>query len=422
MRWRLSVLMFLQYSAPGALLPLFSLRLQELGFSPLEMGYVCSTQALAALIAPFIVGQIADRWYAAERCLAICALLAGTLLWFLAELNSPGAVFATCLAFWLVMVPVFQLGTALSFAQLTSPRRDFGPIRMWGTVGWMVPGWLLGYWFTNPGWLCDVMSHLRPSMPHSELADAFRLAGLLTFLLSIYALTLPHTPPRRHSGAWLAPLAALQLLRRRSFAVFCICAFGVCVTIPFTSQLTPLLLEHQGTPRPWIGPTLTIAQSTEVILLALLPMLLTRFGFRATQLAGLAAWALALAILTAGQPPWLVIGSLALNGLCICCFLVAGQVFVNSRCRGDIRVSAQGLLTFVTGSGMVVGNLLVGWVRGQADGEFPPTFAVSAVIAVMLLIVFYAGFAEEGVVAAPALSVEPVDAEGLVVPPSPAAE
>lgn len=396
MRLRLSVLMFLQFAACGAMVPLFSLRLTELGFTPAETGLACATQALAALIAPLLVGQIADRWFPAERCLAVCSLTASGLLWVLADLTEPVSVVLVTQAFWLVMVPAFTLGTSLSFAHLAEPRRDYGPVRMWGTVGWVVPGWLLGYWLSNPEWLMELVRSVAPSRTAGSLADAFRLGGVFAFVLGLYALTLPHTPPLRHPGiSWLAPLAALRLLRGRGFAFLALGTFGVCLTMPFVTQINPLFLEHLGIPRPLIQPTLTIGQGTEMLGLLMLPLLLSRFGQQATMRFGVTAWVLALAVLTLGQPTGLVVASLGLGGLCVCCFLVAGQVYVNSRASADVRASAQALLTFVTGMGALAGNLVAGWVRGLMGGEFRPTYAVGAALAVSTALVFFLGFNDD---------------------------
>jgi MFS family permease len=384
LRRRLSLLMFLQYAPQGAFVPLFSLRLQELGFSPVEIGGVCATQALAAFAA-LAAGQLADRWFPAQRCLAVCALLAGTLLWILAGLTGFASVLTASLVLWLMLGPVNTLGTSLTFAHLPAPERDFGRVRLWGTVGWVAAGWLVGAWLSRPAWLFG-------GVAGSGLADAFRVAGLLALALAGYALTLPHTPPQRRGGAGLAPLAALRLLRQRDLAVYWACAFGVWVTLAFTTQVAPLLLEHEGIPRAWVGPTLTLSQSMEIASLAVLPVLLLRLGIRGTMLLGLGAWAVLLGVLTLGEPLWLVVSSLSLNGLCICCFLVAGQVFVNRRARGDIRVSAQAVLTLGNGLGLLTGNLLVGWVRRQVDQQFAPTFAVGAGLAVLLVVVFFLGF------------------------------
>jgi hypothetical protein len=258
----------------------------------------------------------------------------------------------------------------------------------------MAAGWLLGYWLANPAWLGRWAGGLRPGRPcgaWSELADAFRLGGVLSFVVAGYALTLPHTPPRRGPGG-PAPLAALGLLRGWPFAVYCACTLGVCATLSITTQGTPLLLKQLGVPDPWLTPTLTLAQVTEVLSLAVLPMLLLRLGVRGTMLVGLGAWTAALGVLAVGRPVGLIIGSLGFNGLCITGFLVAGQVFVNRQARGDLRASVQALVTFVNGLGMLAGNLLVGLLRRQAGGGLPQVFAVGAAIMACLLLVFVVGF------------------------------
>src|SRR5207248_328690 len=253
--------------------------------------------------------------------------------------------------------------------------------------GWVFSGWLVGYRLSQPTWLGD-----RATAPISGLADAFRIASLFAFAVSAYALTLPHTPPQRRLGDWLAPLAAVSLLCDRPFAIFWFCVLGVCITLPFTTQVTALLLAHLGIPRPWISPTLTLGQSMEIVSLALLPMLLLRLGVRRTMMLGLVAWASLLVVLWRAEPVWLVVASLRLNGLCICCFIIAGQVFANSRARADVRVSVQALLNVTSGLGLLIGNLLVGWVRLRTQEQFPATFRISAAIAACMVLVFYLGF------------------------------
>jgi MFS family permease len=376
LRRRLSLLMFLLYAVPGAAQPLFTLHLQNLHFSELQISWAAAMQALAALVAP-LAGQFADRWWPTERCLAVCALAAAGCLWVLADLTGPLAVTLTVLAFWLVMVPIMTLGASLSFGHLAAAaERHYGSVRLWGTVGWMCTGVFLGAWLRCGG----------------ELPDIFRIGGVLAVVLACYALTLPTTPPHRHAGSKVALIDALRLLRRGNFALYCVTAFGICVTFPFTTQLTPLLLKHLGLTQAEVSQALPLSQSTEIASLALLPMLLLRLGLRRTMLLGLGAWVLVLSILTAGHPVWLVIGSLALNGLLVCCFLIAGQVFVNRLARGHVRASAQSLLTLVNGLGQLGGNLLAGAVRRLAGGAFPPTFGVAAAVAGILFVVFLAAF------------------------------
>jgi MFS family permease len=413
--------MFLLYAAPGAWVPLFSLHLTELTFTPLQIGWASATYAFAALATPLLAGQLADRYFPAQRCLAAFALVGGGLLWLLAELTGPVAVFWVCLGLWLVMVPAITLTASICFAHLADPGRTYGSVRLWGTVGWVVPGLLLGWWFSDPAWFAGFLVWVRPQAPRGELADALRLGALLSFALAGYALTLPHTPPARPAAdrSWLAPLAALRLLRRRPLAVYCACSFGVCVAIPFNSQVTPLLLEQQlRIDRGWLSPTLTLAQSMEIVTLGLLPWLLLRLGVRGTMALGLLAWVALLTVLAVGGPPGLVVAALGLNGVCVCCFLVAGQVFVNGRADREVRCSSQALLAFVNGAGLLAGHLLVGWVREQAGGSFGPTFTTGAVVAGATLLVFLLGFTESGAARDEALAPQTDDPPTSTLPHS----
>src|SRR5579859_1545861 len=145
--------MFLLYAPLGALLPLFTLRLEQLAFTPIEMGWCCATQSLAALITPIAAGQVADRWWSAERCLSLCSLVASLFLWLIAELTTPLGVFAAALAFWMAMSPAVTLGTSLCFAHLPPPGSAYGRVRLWGTIGWVATGWLIGIWLGDSSWL-----------------------------------------------------------------------------------------------------------------------------------------------------------------------------------------------------------------------------------------------------------------------------
>jgi MFS family permease len=385
--------MFLMYAVPGAWWPVFSLRLNELHFGPVEMAWAFASSALGAILASLVAGQVADRWVPTERCIALCAIASGVLLLVLAEATSPVAVCLLCVSVWLMIVPTLTLGVTLSMAHLHSPEHQFGPVRMWGTVGWVIAGWLLGIWFTDPAWLEPLREALGEDL--SDVADSQRLGALLAFCLAGYALTLPHTPPAKRARSWLAPLEAVHLLRQRSFAVFVVCAFLAHITFPFSQQQTPLLLQELGVPLKWVGPTLTIAQSMEMVTLFLLPVIGWRLGMRKTLLLGMLTWVAALAVLTAGQPAWLVIASQVLNGFFITCYLVRGQVFINSQAGAHFRASAQGLVVMLNGIGLLLGNLLVGWVREAFDRQFAPSFAVAFTIAATAAIVFMFGFEPE---------------------------
>ena len=304
MRFRLSLLMLLQWAIPGSVIPLLSVHLEHsLGFGRIETAWCCATQAVAAVVSSLLAGQVADRWFPAEKAMAVYAGLAGISLLLLAELTTPSAVFLGTLAFWLATGPMLLMGTTVCLSNLSDSPRQFGPIRMWGTVGWMLVGWIVTAWLRlSPNLFPD---RVPPS------GDSFRIGGAIAFALAAYALTLPSTPPRPRAGAgrWFAPLQAGRLFRGRPFFVYCLCLLGTCLTFPLTTQNTPLLLDQVGVPRAWIAAALTIAQTSEIVLLGVYPILLHRLGLRAMMSLGLAAWLIGLSILAVGHPTWLVLGS-----------------------------------------------------------------------------------------------------------------
>jgi predicted MFS family arabinose efflux permease len=393
LRYRLCLMMFLQYAPAGAVLPLYSTYLQEqLSFASMGIAVCCATQAAAMICSALFAGHIADRWMPAERLLGLCSLIAGLDLWLLAEQNQPIPIFFGTLFYWLLTGPIWMLGATIGFSHLKHPERQYGPVRLWGTVGWMASAWTVSYWFQNPEWVCEVVGWLRPDLPISERPDLFRLGGLMSFVLAAYTLTLPHTPPRPSDDGRLAPLAALQLLRGRQFLVYALCFFGVCTTFPFGTQGSPLLLRKLDTNEADLPAILTVAQATEVICLGLLPLFLRRLGMRGTVLVGLMAMVAGLAVQALFPSRLLVAGSLGFYGLVISCVFVAGQVFVNGRVHDGLRASVQSLLTFINGTGLLCGNLLFGALRRWAGGELQPPFAVGAVLMSLLVMVFAFGF------------------------------
>jgi MFS family permease len=394
-RARLSLLMFLQYAAPGAFLPLYSVYLEKLGYSPLTAGCFCATQGVASVLCPLLAGQIADRWIAAERCLAVCSFFVGVIMWLVAGMTdaTPAWIlFAATLGYWLLTVPILLLGTAVCFAHLPDPARQFGGVRLWGTVGWMVQGWIV-----LAGRLC--ISNLSEADCTNAL---FRLGSVLSFVLCAYSLTLPATPPRPSTLAAegrgkrrSAPRAAFAALKSWPFLVYCVCTFGLCITFPFMTQGAPLLLKNLAVSEIWLTPLMSLSQATEIVSLALLPLCLLRLGVRTTMLLGLGAWTLSFSCLTVGSPRALMVGALGFNGLCVTGFLVAGQVFVNGQASKEVRASVLGLLTFVNGAGMLLGHVLVGVLRYSLDDQLTRAFSIGAMLTVAMLVLFVFGFREQ---------------------------
>ena len=390
---RLSALIFLAFAVMGAWVPVFSLHLKNLYFSPEATAWASAANAIGALLAPLVWGQVADRWLAMQRCISVCALATCVGLWILAGLREPGAVIFVCIGMWFFLIPTIGLSTSLIFRQLEHPERHYGRIRMWGTVGWVAASWCLTAWFGLYGWYQEIE-------PPSDFADSLRLGSIAAFVLAFYAWTLPHTPPGKGAArtrSWYArladaPLSTLHLFQNRSFVIYCVCMFGFNITLPFTIQLNPLLLDKLNVDPKLSSLYLTIAQSSEVLFLYLLPILLLRFGTKTIMMLGGISWTLGLALLSIGAPVSLVLTSLVTHGVFICCFFIAGQVFVNRQATHDIRASAQGLLLLISGSGLLLGHLLVGWIRDLTDDQFGIAYLIAAILAAALVALFLAGF------------------------------
>jgi MFS family permease len=408
-RWlaaRLSVQMFLAYGVQGAWVPVFSVYLHQLGFSPAATAWAFTPYSLCSLVSPLLWGQVADRWVPAERCISACAIIVTAALLAIPLLDSGMMVFLACVLFWFFMIPINSLGVALTLRQLEHPERSYGGIRLWGTVGWAGAGLLLTWWLRT----------LKPTLfagqaePTVELADSFGVAALFAIALFVYSVTLPSTLPSRPvdvpaarglARLFDAPLTALRLCRERAFLTFGVCLFGTYFTMPFASQLTPLLLEQLGVGRDVMPMALTAGQSTEVAMLAVMPWLLGRLGARTTMAFGIGAWALGMVAYAVGQPVSLVVAAMTTNGVYICGFLIAGQVFVNRQSAPDVRASAQGLIVWIGGVGLLIGHLLVGEVRELTGDDFRLAFLPPACVSVVLVVVFLTGFTSGAPPAAP---------------------
>lgn len=384
---RLSVMMFLQYAIMGAWAPVLGPYLKTLDLTNSDTAWIWSTAAIGSIAAPLVWGQIADRWLSAERCISLCAAVAGATLWGAAQFDEAWALFLAFLGFWLFQMPILSVGTALTFRHLERPRKQFAPIRMWGTIGWMAAGWTLSLWLS------------QFDRPIAHFADSFRTGAIAAWMLAAYAFTLPATPPLtapnldpspKRWRRWLdAPIRAAHLFRTPAFTVYCVCLFTLYVSWAFNMQMTSLVVRSLASESAMLPTIMSLAQSTEVAALAALPFILDRFGQKRTMMVGISSWWLALVALAIGSPAWLVIPSLLLHGVYTCCFLVAGQVFVNRIAHHHYRASAQGILVLVNGLGQIVGNFLVGVLRDWNQENYPRVF-VPAAIGIGMLALYFA--------------------------------
>ncbi len=392
-KFRLGMMMFLQYAIWGSWSPVLSdYLINKLGFSGTQVGFIYSLLPLATIISPFIGGQVADRYFATQKIIAILQLVGGVLLVVGSRLTDFSSLAVLMLIYCLIYAPTLALTNSIAFIHLRNTEREFGQIRVWGTIGWIIAGLLLA------GWRVAFKSFgLAPIA-----GDTLLLAGLFSLIMGLTSFSLPHTPPKKETTKPWAFLEAMRMLKDKNFAVFITLAFIVATELMFYYVMTaPFLTSKKiGVSSSAVSGVMVIAQIAEIFVMALLlPYFLPRFGIRTTLLIGILAWPVRYIIFVIGQPSWLVIASLALHGFCYVFFFTAAFIYVDRVAPSDIRASAQSLITFATiGVGNYLGSLFAGWIQSLFTGpegtNWQAVFTVPAVITIICAFIFLLFFKE----------------------------
>ncbi|WP_419803263.1 nucleoside permease [Mucilaginibacter sp.] len=391
-RTKLSAMMFLEFFIWGSwFVTLGTFLGSNLKASGAESGAVFSTQSWGAIVAPFIVGLIADRYFNAEKILGILHIAGALLMYQLYNAANISVFYPYVLGYMILFMPTLALVNSVSFNQIGDPEKEFSSIRIWGTIGWIAAGLLISYIFHWDS---------KQDTENGLLKNTFLMAGIASLVLGLFSFTLPKTPPKIDSSEKVTisdvlGLDALRLLKDKNFLIFFISSILICIPLAFYYQNANLFLSNIGVDNP--TGKMTIGQVSEVLFLLFIPVFFSRFGFKKTILVGMLAWAIRYALFAYGNSTnlsFMLIIGIALHGVCYDFFFVSGQIYTDSKAGEKYKSSAQGLITLATyGVGMLIGFAVAGMITDTykvADGtiDWKMVWIIPAGIAAVVFLLF----------------------------------
>lgn len=398
-RFKLSFMMFLEFFIWGSwFVTLGTFLGSNLQATGAQTGAAFSTQSFGAIIAPFIIGLIADRFFNAEKILGVLHLIGAFLMYQMFNTQDFTAFYPYVFAYMVVYMPTLALVNSVSFNQMGDPEKEFSNIRVWGTIGWITAGLMISFIFH---W--DSAEGIKEGF----LKNTFMLACVASLILGVFSFTLPKTPPKVNKGekvtvSGILGLDALKLLKSSDFLIFFLSSILICIPLAFYYQNANPFLTNIGLENP--TGKMTIGQISEAFFLLLLPVFFKKFGFKKTLMAGMLAWVIRYTLFAygdAGSSSWMLILGIALHGICYDFFFVSGQIYTNARAGETVKSAAQGMITLATyGVGMLIGF----WVAGEitdshklAEGSFDwnMIWLIPAGIAAVVLILFAVSFKEK---------------------------
>jgi nucleoside transporter len=376
-RLQLSIMMFLNFFIWGLWFVTMGTYLTQgnIGATGAQTGLAYGTQCLGAIIAPFIIGMIADRFFAAQKILGVLHLIGAALLYFIATEKEFGSFYSLLLVYMIVYMPTLALVNAIALKQITDAEKQFAGLRVWGTIGWIAAGLLIGWMAWEPaGDLVKAASSTYASNESKEalrtaaskLSVTYTVAAYVSAIFGLFCFFLPNTPPPKAgqnvSVAEVLGLDALKVLKDRNYLVFFIASILICIPLAFYYGNANQFLNESG--MEGAAAKMTFGQMSETIFMFLMPLFFLRFGVKQMLLIGMIAWVvryLLFAYGDTGSNIWMLFTGITLHGVCYDFFFVTGQIYTDQKAGERVRSSAQGLITLATyGLGMYIGFYLAG--------------------------------------------------------------
>lgn len=387
-RYQLMAMMFLLYFIWGSWYGQMSKYMfNELGATGVQVGGAYAAFSIAMIIAPFFVGMIADRYFAAQKVLGVLSLAGAALLYVITEIRDADTFFWVILAYCITFAPTMALTTSIAMQHVQDTEKDFPTIRVMGTVAWIVVSNIIGYY----GFGDSVM--------------IFKISMVAAAVLGVYSFFLPNTPPKPNTSTSFSDilgLDAFKLFKDRSFAIFFVSSLLICIPLSFYYAMANPSLTDSGMTN--VENKMSLGQASEVVFMLLIPLAFRKFGVKWMLIVGLIAWIIRFIGFGYGDASseWLLYMAIILHGVCYDFFFVTGQIYTDSKAGEKYRSSAQGLITIATyGIGMGIGSWIAGIVADTytVNGvkDWTSIWMVPAGIAALVLVLFVLFFKDNKV-------------------------
>ena len=380
--------MFFQYFIWGAWYVTMGTYMKEnLQSSDIQIGAAFSALAIATMISPFFVGMVADRFFSAQRIMGVLHLAGAALLFFATKLTNNTAFYWIILFYSLLYMPTIALTNSVAFFQMKDPGKEFPWIRVFGTLGWVVAGFLIG------------------NLKIEKTPGTFQLASAVSVLLGLYSFALPNTPPKARTEGVSASTAlgtdAMILFKSKSYMVFFTAAILICIPLAFYYGFANPFLNEVGMSNA--AGKMILGQISEGLFILAIPFLFNRIGVKNMLLLGMGAWVLRYVCFAFGYTDpgsWMLYAGIILHGICYDFFFVTGYMYTEKKAGEKIKSAAQGLFTFATyGLGMFIGTWFSGFVAARfqegSGHNWQSVWLVPASIAAVALLYFSVFFKEK---------------------------